>query len=132
MASGNRRPRTWGFRLSKSDVAVLLVTVALTALFWNATAGYTFLGLLVVLHFFLFCNIFRIPRKPELIWAACFVAICVACVLLNRMTPLNVTLAVLPVTLAILLWSIRLPTYHGIFAKRINPRLDDYLAARVP
>ena len=35
----------------------------------------------VVGHFFLFCNVFRIERKPELIWAAVFTVLTASTVL---------------------------------------------------
>ena len=66
------RPRTWGFRLSTIDVVVLVASAALTVILWQPTATYSFIGFLVVIHFFLFCNVFRIPRRPELLWGACF------------------------------------------------------------
>lgn len=122
------RPRTWGFRLSRLDIAVIVASSILTALLWKPTASYSFIGLLVVIHFFLFCNVFRIPRIPELIWGASFLIVCTACLVLELYSPWMVSISILPVTVAVLVWSIRLPSYHGILANRINPRLEEFLA----
>ena len=124
------RPRTWGFRISTIDVIVLVASTALTIVLWQPTASYSFIGFLVVFHFFLFCNVFRIPRRPELIWGACFLLVCCGCLIADVYSPLTVALSILPITLATIGWSLRLPSYHGVLAKQINPRLDDYLAGR--
>ncbi len=124
------RPRTWGFRLSPLDIVVLIGSFVLTAVLWRPTSGYAFIALVVVLHFFLFCNVFRIPRNPELIWGCCFLGICATCLIVDVYSPMTVTVLVLPVSLAIIGWSCRLPSYHGVFADRINPRLNEYLAGR--
>ncbi len=124
------RPRTWGFRLSMIDVVVLVASAAFTIGLWQPTATYSYIGLLVVLHFFLFCNVFRIPRRPELIWGACFLLVCCVCLIADVYSPLIVTLSILPFTLATIGWCFRQPSYHGVLAKLINPRLDDYLAGR--
>lgn len=126
----NGRPRTWGLRLSVLDCVVLIGTVIATVVLWLPTEGLSVIAGLVVGHFFLFCNVFRIPRKPELVWGGLFLAMCVALLLLDCFTPAFVCGFVVPITLAVLTYSLRLPTYHGIYADRVNPRLDDYLTGR--
>ena len=79
---------------------------------------------------FLFCNVFRIPRKPELVWGGLFLIICLVAYLLDAFSPIMLSALIAPVTLVTLIYAIRLPTYHGIFAKRLNPRLDDYLTGK--
>lgn len=120
----------WGFRLSKVDSLVLIGSMLATALLWNWTQAYSWIGFLVVFHFFLFCNVFRIPRGGELLWGFCFLVSCLWLTALALLTPLSITLAILPVTVAILAWSLRLKSYHGVFANRINCHLHDYLTAR--
>ncbi|MEM8671546.1 MAG: hypothetical protein AAGG48_28760 [Planctomycetota bacterium] len=124
------RPRTWGFRLSLVDCVVICMTVVAMGLLWRPTDGFSVIGGLVVGHFFLFCNVFRIPRKPELIWSGTFLLICVFAMLFDAFTPISVCACVAAVTLLVLIYSIRLPTYHGIFANRLNQRLGDYLTGR--
>jgi len=36
----------------------------------------------------------------------------------------------LPITVALVIADIRAPGYHGVLAKRLNPRLNDYLEGR--
>jgi hypothetical protein len=80
--------------------------------------------------FLLVLQVFRIPRGPELLWGACFLLICCGCLVADAYSPLTVALSILPVTLAIIGWCLRLPSYHGVLAKQINPQLEDYLAGR--
>ena len=35
------------------------------------------------------------------------------------------------VTFALIMNELRSPHYHGVFARRINPRIDDYLADKL-
>jgi hypothetical protein len=66
--------REVGFRVSVSDALVilcfLLVTVALQACF---STPLLYLPLIVLGHFFLFCNVFRVHRHWELLWGATFI-----------------------------------------------------------
>lgn len=125
------RPWTWGFRFSPLDAAVLVGAVAVTIAGYDATAGFSMLLLFVVLHFFLFCNVFRIRRKPELIWAGTFLTNGLFWILIGQMNVITVSLSQCFVTIFLILREIRLPCYHGVFARTINPRLDDYLADRL-
>lgn len=85
----------------------------------------------VVGHFFFFCNVFRVRRSYELIWAVAFlvnVAFWMVWQLsLEWLPPL---LTQLPITMLVIGMEIRSPQYHGIFAERWNPRLGEYLAYR--
>lgn len=78
-------------------------------------------------HFFLFCNVFLVWQKLELAWAAAFViliAIHLAAGYTGWLSPLIMQT---PVTLLILWLQLRSPWYHGVCARRINPRLQEYL-----
>ena len=125
------KPRTHGLRFSVLDGCVLVAAFVLTMSTWSMTFGLSALILFVVLHFFLFCNVFRIRRKPELIWAATFVANCLAWILTGNISTLGITVAQAVITTVILLHEIRLPYYHGIYAETINPRLGDYMSGRL-
>lgn len=125
------RPRTYGFRLSATDVCVLIVTLAAAILLWPVDALLAGLPLMVVGHFFLFCNVIRLHRNLELTWGAIFVANCAIWWWWRadpRWTPV---LAIqIPVTLLLVAIWMRNPAYHGIGARQINPRLDEYLHPR--
>lgn len=78
-------------------------------------------------HFFLFCNVFLVWRRWELLWAGVFVANVAAHFALGSIGGLSVLLWQLPVTLGVIVWQIRSPWYHGIAARTLNPHLNDYL-----
>lgn len=61
-----------GFRISKLDIAVIIVALAVAVWLYGHSAKLSFVVVFVVAHFFLFCNIVRMSRTPELIWGAIF------------------------------------------------------------
>ncbi|MBB3208224.1 hypothetical protein FHS27_004051 [Rhodopirellula rubra] len=124
------RPRTHGFRLSLVDAFVVLLAAVVTLATIDATGGFSWLLLFVVLHFFLFCNVFRVRRAPELVWAFTFLANCGVWIATGHVDLLGIVGSQCLITLGILINEMRSPNYHGIFARRINSRLDDYLAGR--
>jgi len=83
--------------------------------------------LLVAGHFFLFCNVFRITRRWELIWAGIFLLNVGIWTWLDRLNWLAVLLSQLPVTVVFILIETRSPHYHGIRARRWNPHLETFL-----
>ena len=119
-----------GFRLSSFDVLILAfglvgALVAGSKLWWaGATIGF------VVLHFFLFCNVFRICRSSELVWAAALLGLAVSTI--NAGVPgwtFTFTSALcLSVVLVIL--EMRRPSYHGVGWRRLNPKLPEWWAAQ--
>ncbi len=125
------KDRTHGFRLSGADIAVLIIGAAASAI------GYYILGEValfipyVLAHFFLFCNVFRIRRRPEIIWAFAFLLNCCSWVAIGGVNVFGICASQLLVTLSIVLLEIRRPYYHGILADRLNPNLRDYLEGRV-
>jgi hypothetical protein len=88
------------------------------------------LVLFVLAHFFLFCNVLRMSRPLELIWAALFVLLAASTFYFD-LPPWNYTLAVmLVVTLILAFVQILLPSYHGVFWRKLNPNLEQWWAAR--
>lgn len=85
----------------------------------------------VVAHFFLFCNVFRISRPLELVWAAVFVALAGSTVV-NEMPGWMVTImGSLIVTVVVIAIEMCRPSYHGIAWQRMNPRLQQWWETRV-
>jgi len=115
-----------GFRLSLRDVIVLLLGAAASTL---VAFMHLWIGLaiaFVVLHFFLFCNVLRITRPPELIWAAIFSGLVVCTTVYaipNWPAVIGISLAV---TLLIACVEVRRASYHGIGWQKINPRLPQW------
>jgi hypothetical protein len=119
-----------GFRLSFLDVLILCAGLIGSIVLGLQTGWAGFVVMLVVLHFFLFCNVFRISRPPELIWAAAFVVLGGATIL----TEFPGWIATMVISVALsshLIWrETRKPHYHGICWKKWNPALPDWWDAQ--
>jgi hypothetical protein len=129
MAEGGREFSP-GFRFSKLDAAILFVGLFVSAdtaaiMFWPGMA----IGF-VVAHFFLFCNIVRMERSSELIWAAVFVALAAATILTGRPGWPTTFAISLVVTVVLVIFEMRKPSYHGVFWRRVNPNLRQWWEAR--
>ena len=112
-----------GFRLSRIDIAVLVVGVMLTAALWSFTWWWGFVVGFVLLHFFLFCNVFRLARPLELVWAGIFVCLASGTVALD-IPGWAITAAVsLCASVCVVAAEMRKPSYHGVGWQRINPGL---------
>lgn len=83
-------------------------------------------------HFFLFCNIFRVRRGPELVWTAVFLANYGLWHLSGHFWIVGVFLTQIPLTIFLLWRETRKPWYHGIGCRRLNgEHLDEYLRGEV-
>lgn len=98
-----------------------------SALLWKADIPLWWIVAVVTGHFFLFCNDFLVWRRWELIWAAYLVAIVIWRLSLGEWSCFLALWYVLPRTALVILLQIRSPFYLGIFARQLNPRLDDFL-----
>ena len=109
------------------DVAFLALAVPATWWAWTQIGALAGVIPLAVGHFFLFCNVFRIIRWKELVWTGiCLVNVGTWMVWDDVWWP-GILLIQTPVTIVLLWTETRLPRYHGIWADKLNPRLDDYL-----
>ena len=127
-----QRTRTWGFRFSFTD-AVALVTFGVTvAILQWIGSSLSWVVIMVAGHFFLFCNLFRVARRRELIWAAFFVLNVASWLFLGHLNWFNVLACQLPVSVGVIAWELKATRYHGIFADRLNARLGDYVDGRIP
>lgn len=122
-----KRPRTWGFRLSAADVALLVLAIPATWWLWAQIGAMAGVIPLAVGHFFLFCNVFRIHRTKELTWAGVCVLNVSAWTFIDDVWWPGILMVQLPVTTVLIWTEIRHQRYHGIFARHLNPKLDDYL-----
>ncbi len=103
-----------GFRFSILDAVVLLVGAGLPWLLWSPVGHLALLIPFTVFHFFLFCNVLRVPRGCELLWAGVFVVNVGTWVVSGAFTWWGVLGVQLPVTVAVLAYALQLPSYHGI------------------
>ncbi|HNX77134.1 MAG TPA: hypothetical protein PLM07_08395 [Candidatus Rifleibacterium sp.] len=115
-----------GFRISFTDLLVLIGGATAAGLLWQINAGLAVLPALPVLHFFLFCNVFRIERKKELIWAASCIISSLAAMQTDYLTsPLFIGYNFFLAAILIVIET-RSPEYHGIFWKQFNPDLENH------
>lgn len=131
MSNLSTRPRTCGFRFSRTDAAAIIVfTGGAGALrLWDSPLWW--LLIFVAVHFFLFCNVFRIVRWRELVWAGWFVINAGLWFWFDRFSFHAVLFSQAPVTLAVIVTDMRSPYYHGVFARRLNPQIEDYLQRKI-
>ncbi len=123
--------RTWGFRFSPTDAVALVAFGATVVILRRYGSGLSWIVAITAGHFFLFCNVFRVVRRRELIWAALFVLNVGFWLLLGRLDWFNVLACQLPVSTGVIGWELKATGYHGIFADRLNPRLTEYLDGRI-
>jgi len=145
--------RPAGFRILASDTIVssIVIVVALFIWYWaQGDKNYQTLALmpLVVLgHFFLFCNVFRISRKLELVWGIIFILVSFVdqdWLYAGHRHPgamkilLSIVIMVSPITVAILIWAIFTEDYHGIgyrllpWGRNIIARNDEKICVTKP
>lgn len=126
-STNSPRVRTWGFRFSAIDAVVLVLTgTAMVVLERMENPLWWVLGM-VVGHFFLFCNVFRIRRSFELVWAVLFVVNMGIWMWRLELSGVLVLAVQLPITVVSVAGEMRSARYHGVFARHINPKLDEYL-----
>jgi hypothetical protein len=113
-----------GFRISRTDVAVLVIGLLSAACCWQFSVLASLLLLFVLANFFAFCNVLRMSRPSELIWAAGFLLL--SCSALRTGTPswLVVVAVASAATLGLAWLEMRKPSYHGAGWQVINPELS--------
>jgi hypothetical protein len=120
-----------GFRLSVVDVFVVIggivaaITLSMYMWWWGFVLAF------VLAHFFLFCNIVRMARPLELIWAGVFVVLAGATIAFDAPGWLVTASASLLVTVIVVIVEMRKQSYHGVGWQQINPGLPAWWEARV-
>ena len=116
LAALGRRRR--GFRLSGTDVVVIAVCGIATWRLLPEIGTYAWFFPITLGHFFLFCNVFRIRRKYELIWAVFFLCnVAVWPFAVGDINPWGVLLCQTPITIGLIAMECFSPRYHGIFCR---------------
>jgi hypothetical protein len=103
-----------GFRISLTDVIVIVMCAIATWGMWPVLGETAALLPIVLGHFFLFCNVFRVPRLPELLWSGAFVANVGGWLALGQFSWLLVLGVQSPVTLIVILAAVFQRDYHGV------------------
>ncbi len=119
-----------GFRLSHFDAIVIMCFASLGLMIFQDNRIPGVIIWFVAGNFFLFCNVFRVARRLELIWAAIFLAL-TACSTRFGVPDWPITFGVsLAVTIIVIGASLRSPSYHGILWQKINPQLREWWSSQ--
>jgi hypothetical protein len=105
-------------------IGALVAAVLARWEFWvGIAAGF------VVAHFFLFCNVLRMSRPSELIWAGTFAILAVAASVFGFVAWPVALVEVSVLTVILTIFELRRPSYHGVGWQRVNPQLPEWWAA---
>lgn len=119
-----------GFRFSALDGVVLVVgvvgVVALGVIEWWLGIG---VGIPLA-AFFVFCNVFRVSRPLELLWAGAFIALAGATIVWGVPGWWATALGAVLVAAVVVAVEMRRPSYHGVGWRRVNPGLPSWWEAR--
>ena len=113
--------RTCGFRFSMLDAIVIVLCGVLTWML-RSLGEMVLMFPVVLAHFFLFCNIFRVRQNYEFIWAGVFMANFGYWAVSNKFSWTNVLLCQAPVTAAFISAEMFSKRYHGIGSRWINAK----------
>jgi hypothetical protein len=119
-----------GFRMSFLDVAVIVVGILVSLLLGKKYWPLSPIVLFVLGHFFIFCNVFRLSRLLELLWAGAFLALSPLTVL-DWQGAVDMMEIMICITVVLIIIEIKKPSYHGIFWRQINPNLTDWWEANL-
>ncbi len=121
------RKRTAGFRFSVVDGCAIAICAGGVYGLWDILGTFVWILPFALGHFFLFCNIFRVRRGYELVWAALFLINFGVWFMTGRFSWPMVLAIQTPITLIAIGAEMRSPQYHGIFSRALNPNLDTWL-----
>ncbi len=119
-----------GWRLSGFDAVILLLGIIGSFVLGFYVWWMALVVAFAVGHFFLFCNIVRMSRSLELVWATVFVALCAATILIEFPGWLWTAVFSIGLTFVLVMVEMRKPSYHGIGWQRINPNLREWWEKR--
>jgi len=119
-----------GFRLSEMDVGIIMLGVCVSVLLARLDERLGMMVLFVLAHFFLFCNVLRMSRPLELIWAGLFVLLAGSTFYLGFPQWNTTLVGMLVVTVILAIIQFSLPSYHGVLWRKINPNLKQWWDAR--
>ena len=119
-----------GLRFSFFDGVILIAGAVGGVWAWRFEWWLGLMIVCVVVHFFLFCNVFRIARVPELIWAGAFVLLAGSAIVFGRPAWWMVFAGGLVVSSILIFRETRKPCYHGVRWRRWNPGLEEWWRQR--
>ena len=120
-----------GWRFSVLDGFVLVAGMSASVGFGAFVWWIGFVIAFTIAHFFLFCNVFRISRPLELVWAGAFVALSSATIAFEAPGWLLTAAISLAVTIVVVVIEMRKPSYHGVGWQTINPGLRTWWESQI-
>ena len=121
-----------GFRMSAVDGGVLALGAIAAAAAASIDPSWGLAIGLPVVHFFLFCNVFRISRPLELLWTGVFLILAALTVVWGAPGWAATVVVSVFVACAVVVAEMCKPSYHGVVWQRINPRLREWWEQRGP
>ena len=113
------------------DLAVIVAGVVVSWWIGKRYWPLSVMVLVVVGRFFLFCNVFRLSRSLELVWAGVFLVL-LSLKIDSDFVSWKTTMAmILCVTHIVVICEMKKSSYHGIFWRRVNPNLKDWWDANL-
>ena len=112
------------------DVGILILGVCAAVLLARLDERLGLITLFVLAQFFLFCNVLRMSRPLELIWAVLFVFLAGSTFYFGYPLWHYTLAAMLVVTLILAIVQILQPSYHGVLWQKINPNLKQWWSGR--
>ena len=114
-----------GFRFSRWDAAVIVLCSLATAWLWTRIGSLSLLLGIVLAHFFLFCNVFRVRTRYELLWGVAFILNATAWRMTGQFGLWELLGSQIPVTLLVIGATLRSASYHGIGHRWIRARSEN-------
>ncbi len=111
-----------GFRFSLRDAIVLALFALATWWLRQPLGDLAILPAMVILHFFLFCNVFRVRTQFELAWGLTFILNAAGWQLAHRFEPWALAASQLGITALVIGAELRSPIYRGILHEQIKRR----------
>lgn len=119
-----------GFRFAPSDGVVLVAGAVGVAMAWRVEPWFGVAVAVPVVMFFVFCNVVRMARRLELVWAAAYVAACLARQALGWPNWPWLVAGSVALGSGLVAMQLRRPDYHGVGWRRCNPQLPEWWASR--
>ncbi|MDY6853958.1 MAG: hypothetical protein SWO11_04505 [Thermodesulfobacteriota bacterium] len=114
-----------GFRISVFDVIFIFIILAFSTYFATYDLFLSVMIFIPPFQFFFFCNLFRVQRKREIIWAVQYALIAAYLYHVYPNVYLLFSISSL-VGAGMILYEIKDPGYHGIFWTTLNPDLKEW------